>query len=184
MKKTKMKNRLLLFSCMVCGMMLSGCTDGDYKISSVDAQFGVGNGNLKLPSNSSFVVTLDDILDLGSTDLITIDETTGNYEFGKDPETVTDVNVKINRITSTGSTNQVDFPALNLPDAVRTKAGQTVKPADLGEKLEQKGLLKTERSYLKFLWPDSKTACREFESFCPCQKQKPPDPGGFLFLHG
>lgn len=139
MKKSKMKNRLLFFSCVLSGMMLGGCTDGDYKISSVDATFGVGNGNLKLPSNSSFVVTLDDILDLGSTDLITIDETTGNYEFGKDPETITDVNVKIKEISSEDGSQPLSFPGLTLPTAIQALAGQTVKPADYGVKLEVDG---------------------------------------------
>ena len=134
-----MKNRLLFFSCVLSGMMLGGCTDGDYKISSVDATFGVGNGNLKLPSNSSFVVTLDDILDLGSTDLITIDETTGNYEFGKDPETITDVNVKIKEISSEDGSQPLSFPGLTLPTAIQALAGQTVKPADYGVKLEVDG---------------------------------------------
>lgn len=139
MKQTRMKNRLLFFSCMVCGMMLGGCTDGDYKISSVDATFGVGNGNLKLPSNSSFVITLDDILNLGDTDLISINENTGDYEFGKDPETITDVKVNVDPITNTGSSSTLSFPALALPAAIQALAGQTVKPADHDVKLEDEG---------------------------------------------
>lgn len=139
MKKSKMKNRLLFFSCVLSGMMLGGCTDGDYKISSVDATLGVGNGNLKLPSNSSFVITLDDILDLGSTDLITVDENTGDYMFGKDPETITDVNVKIKEISSENASQPLSFPGLTLPAAIQTLAGQTVKPADYGVKLDIAG---------------------------------------------
>ncbi len=139
MKKSKMKNRLLFFSCVLSGMMLGGCTDGDYKISSVDATFGVGNGNLKLPSNSSFVITLDDILDLGSTDLITVDENTGDYMFGKDPETITDVNVKIKEISSENASQPLSFPGLTLPAAIQALAGQTVKPADYGVKLDIDG---------------------------------------------
>lgn len=126
MKKSKMKNRLLFFSCVLSGMMLGGCTDGDYKISSVDATFGVGNGNLKLPSNSSFVITLDDILDLGSTDLITVDENTGDYMFGKDPETITDVNVNVDKITlSTKTETGMSFD-INLPTFPPAIIGQEV----------------------------------------------------------
>ena len=139
MKKSKMKNRLLFFSCVLSGMMLGGCTDGDYKISSVDATFGVGNGNLKLPSNSSFVITLDDILDLGNTDLITVDENTGDYMFGKDPETITDVNVKIKEISSENASQPLSFPGLTLPAAIQALAGQTVKPADYGVTLDIAG---------------------------------------------
>ena len=139
MKKSKMKNRLLFFSCVLSGMMLGGCTDGDYKISSVDATLGVGNGNLKLPSNSSFVITLDDILDLENTDLVTVDENTGDYMFGKDPETITDVNVKIKEISSENASQPLSFPGLTLPAAIQALAGQTVKPADYGVKLDIAG---------------------------------------------
>ena len=139
MKKSKMKNRLLFFSCVLSGMMLGGCTDGDYKISSVDATFGVGNGNSKLPSNSSFVITLDDILDLGNTDLVTVDENTGDYMFGKDPETITDVNVKIKEISSENASQPLNFPGLTLPAAIQALAGQTVNPADYGVKLDIAG---------------------------------------------
>jgi len=139
MKKSKMKNRLLFFSCVLSGMMLGGCTDGDYKISSVDATLGVGNGNLKLPSNSSFVITLDDILDLENTDLITVDENTGDYMFGKDPETITDVNVKIKEISSENASQPLSFPGLTLPAAIQALAGQTVKPADYGVTLDIDG---------------------------------------------
>ena len=126
MKKSKMKNRLLFFSCVLSGMMLGGCTDGDYKISSVDATFGVGNGNLKLPSNSSFVITLDDILDLGNTDLVTVDENTGDYMFGKDPETITDVNVNVDKITlSTKTETGMSFD-INLPTFPPAIIGQEV----------------------------------------------------------
>ena len=134
-----MKNRLLFFSCVLSGMMLGGCTDGDYKISSVDATLGVGNGNLKLPSNSSFVITLDDILDLENTDLITVDENTGDYMFGKDPETITDVNVKIKEISSENASQPLSFPGLTLPAAIQALAGQTVKPADYGVTLDIDG---------------------------------------------
>lgn len=143
MKKSKMKNRLLFFSCVLSGMMLGGCTDGDYKISSVDATFGVGNGNLKLPSNSSFVVTLDDILDLGSTDLITVNAADGDYIFGKDPEGISPVNVKVDPITvDADKSEKYDF-SFNLPSEVMSlPAGSSVDcstlPADVQAQLTHK----------------------------------------------
>lgn len=138
MKQSRIKKHLLLMTCLVGGMLLSGCTDDGYKISSVDATLGIGNGNLKLPSNNSVVVTLDDILDLGNTDLIKV-ESNGDYTFGKDPESVSDVKVRVNEIRSSGSSSALPFPAVNLPASIQALAGQTVVPADYGVTLTQSG---------------------------------------------
>ena len=138
MKQSKTKKQLLLLSCVVGGMLLSGCADDGYKISSVDATLGIGNGNLNLPTNNSVVVTLDDILDLGSTDIITVDNN-GDYKFGKDPENVSDVKVRVNSIHSNGSPRTLTFPAINLPASIQALAGQTIKPSDYGVSLAQGG---------------------------------------------
>lgn len=138
MKQSKTKKQLLLLSCVVGGMLLSGCADDGYKISSVDATLSIGNGNLKLPTNNSVVVTLDDILDLGSTDIITVDNN-GDYKFGKDPENVSDVKVRVNSIHSNGSPRTLAFPAINLPASIQALAGQTIKPSDYGVSLAQGG---------------------------------------------
>ncbi len=138
MKQSKTKKQLLLLSCVVGGMLLSGCADDGYKISSVDATLGIGNGNLNLPTNNSVVVTLDDILDLGSTDIITVDNN-GDYKFGKAPENVSDVKVRVNSIHSNGSPRTLAFPAINLPASIQALAGQTIKPSDYGVSLAQGG---------------------------------------------
>ncbi len=138
MKQSKTKKQLFLLSCVVGGMLLSGCADDGYKISSVDATLSVGNGNLNLPTNNSVVVTLDDILDLGSTDIITVDNN-GDYKFGKAPENVSDVKVRVNSIHSNGSPRTLAFPAINLPASIQALAGQTVKPSDYGVSLAQGG---------------------------------------------
>lgn len=138
MKQSKTKKQLLLLSCVVGGMLLSGCADDGYKISSVDATLSIGNGNLNLPTNNSVVVTLDDILDLGSTDIITVDNN-GDYKFGKAPENVSDVKVRVNSIHSNGSPRTLAFPAINLPASIQALAGQTIKPSDYGVSLAQGG---------------------------------------------
>ncbi len=138
MKQSIVKKQLLLLSCVVGGMLLSGCADDGYKISSVDATLSIGNGNLNLPTNNSVVVTLDDILDLGSTDIITVDNN-GDYKFGKDPENVSDVKVRVNSIHSNGSPRTLAFPAINLPASIQEHAGQTIKPSDYGVSLAQSG---------------------------------------------
>ena len=119
MKRTKIRNRLLFCSCLACGMLMSGCSDSDYDISSVDAKLGVG-GSLSLPSDNSVIITLDDILNLGNTDLIKVLDN-GDYQFGKDPETVSDVNVNVDKITLLEKSEQglnfdVDLPS--FPPAI------------------------------------------------------------------
>jgi hypothetical protein len=79
-------------------LLLLGCTNSDYDFDKVDKTLGFGSGQLTLPSNNSINVTLDDILDLGSTDLITV-AGNGDYLFGKDPESISPVNVKVDPIT-------------------------------------------------------------------------------------
>lgn len=119
MKRTKIRNRLLFCSCLACGMLMSGCSDSDYDISSVDAKLGVG-GCLSLPSDNSVIITLDDILNLGNTDLIKVLDN-GDYQFGKDPETVSDVNINVDKITLLEKSEQglsfnVDLPS--FPPAI------------------------------------------------------------------
>jgi hypothetical protein len=94
-------------------MLMSGCSDSDYDLSSVDAKLGVGS-NLSLPSDNSVNIMLDDILDLGSTDLIKV-LGNGDYQFGKDPETVSDVNVNVDKITLSDKTEAGLYFDINLP---------------------------------------------------------------------
>lgn len=110
---------MLFCSCLACGMLMSGCSDSDYDISSVDAKLGVG-GSLSLPSDNSVIITLDDILNLGNTDLIKVLDN-GDYQFGKDPETVSDVNINVDKITLLEKSEQglsfnVDLPS--FPPAI------------------------------------------------------------------
>jgi len=121
---------LLFFSCLTCGMLMSGCSDSDYDLSSVDAKLGVGN-NLSLPSDNSVIITLDDILDLGSTDLIKV-LNNGDYEFGKDPESVSGVNVKVNEISNDGLVSNIPISAIYLDASIMSYSGQVIKLSDYG----------------------------------------------------
>ncbi len=109
-------NRLLLLAGVCSCMMLTGCTNDDYDWDNVDKTLGFGN-SLTLPANNSLNVTLDDIFDLGNTDLITIDSN-GDYRFGKDPEQVDGVKVKVDPITLDNDLSQPFGFTFNLPDEV------------------------------------------------------------------
>lgn len=130
MQITKFRNKLLFFSCLTCGMLMSGCSDSDYDLSSVDAKLGVGN-NLSLPSDNSVIITLDDILDLGSTDLIKV-LGNGDYQFGKDPESVSGVNVKVNEISNDGLVSNIPISAIYLDASIMFYSGQVIKLSDYG----------------------------------------------------
>ena len=132
MKKLFKGYRLLVLTVFSGSLLLLGCTNADYDFDKVDTTLGFGDGQLTLPSNNSVVVTLDDILDLGSTDLIKVEEATGDYVFGKDPESVSPVTVNIDPITNTGFTTNLPIPALVLDPVVSAFAGQVIKLSDYG----------------------------------------------------
>lgn len=125
MQITNFRNQLLFFSCLTCGMLMSGCSDSDYDLSSVDAKLGVGS-NLSLPSDNSVNIMLDDILDLGSTDLIKV-LGNGDYQFGKDPETVSDVNVNVEKITLAEKTETGLSFDITLPEFPTEITGMQVE---------------------------------------------------------
>lgn len=55
-------------------LLLTGCIDGDYKLSDIDKTVGLGR-NLTLPSdNTTEGICLDDVLDLGSNNFLKISE--------------------------------------------------------------------------------------------------------------
>lgn len=132
MKKLFKGYRLLVLTILSGSLLLLGCTNADYDFDKVDTTLGFGDGQLTLPSNNSVVVTLDDILDLGSTDLIKVEDATGDYVFGKDPESVSPVTVNIDPITNIGFTTNLPIPALVLDPAVSAFAGQVIKLSDYG----------------------------------------------------
>lgn len=131
--KKLFKNYRFIVVTAICGcLLLWGCTNSEYDFKKVDATLGFGNGQLTLPSNNSINVTLDDILNLGSTDLIKVDETTGDYVFGKDPESVSPVNVKVDPIEDAGSTMNIPIDEVTLNPSVSAFAGQVIKLSDYG----------------------------------------------------
>lgn len=136
MKRLFKNYRLSVLTAFGGYLLLLGCTNSDYDFKKVDCTLGFGDGQLTLPSNNSINVTLDDILNLGSTDLIKVDETTGDYVFGKDPESVSPVNVSIDPITLDADKSQSYAFSFNLPTEVMslpegTTVDCSILPADV-----------------------------------------------------
>ena len=70
MKKLFRNYRLPMLTALGGSLLLLGCTNADYDFDKVDYTLGFGSGELVLPSNNSINITLDDILNLGNSDLI------------------------------------------------------------------------------------------------------------------
>ena len=87
MKKLFRNYRLPVLTALSSSLLLLGCTNADYDFDKVDYTLGFGSGEITLPSNNSINIMLDDILDLGNSDLINT-TASGDYVLGKEPEVV------------------------------------------------------------------------------------------------
>ena len=135
MKKLFKTSKLFMLTAVCGSALLLGCTYADYDLDKVDYTLGLGSGQLTLPSNNSVIVKLDDILNLGSTDLISIDAN-GDYRFEKDPEKVDPVTVKVDPI-NLSSDNYQDYAFIfNLPNEVMDLPITTIDCSTLPQELQ------------------------------------------------
>ena len=126
----------------LCGsLLLLGCTNADYDFDKVDYTLGFGSGQLVLPSNNSVTLQLDDILDLGNSDLIST-TSTGDYMLGKQPEDVSPITVKVDPLVQTIDASGEQSFSIDIPDVVKPFVGQEfdlTKPELLGKTLDAEG---------------------------------------------
>ena len=135
MKKLFKTSKLFMLTAVCGSALLLGCTDADYDLDKVDYTLGLGSGQLTLPSNNSVIVKLDDILNLGSTDLISIDAN-GDYRFEKDPEKVDPVTVKVDPINLSADNYQDYAFIFNLPNEVMDLPITTIDCSTLPQELQ------------------------------------------------
>ncbi len=135
MKKLFKTSKLFMLTAVCGSALLLGCTDADYDLDKVDFTLGLGSGQLTLPSNNSVIVKLDDILNLGSTDLISIDAN-GDYRFEKDPEKVDPVTVKVDPINLSADNYQDYAFIFNLPNEVMDLPITTIDCSTLPQELQ------------------------------------------------
>lgn len=84
MKKYSKKSMMLICLLSVGFLVVgTGCTDKDFDLSNIDATIGIGGDGLELPVNSTENIVLEDILDLGNSDFVSIADN-GDYIFSKD----------------------------------------------------------------------------------------------------
>ena len=100
MKKLFRNYRLPVLTALSSSLLLLGCTNADYDFDKVDYTLGFGSGEITLPSNNSINIMLDDILDLGNSDLINT-TASGDYVLGKEPEVVSPISVTVDPLVQT-----------------------------------------------------------------------------------
>ena len=94
MKKLFRNYRLPVLTALSSSLLLLGCTNADYDFDKVDYTLGFGSGEITLPSNNSINIMLDDILDLGNSDIIST-ASNGDYVLDKQPEKIDPITVTV-----------------------------------------------------------------------------------------
>ncbi len=119
MKYNNFYNRFSVLIVALC-WLLSGCTDADYDLDKVDWTLGFGVQEVVLPTNNSTAeIQLDDLLDIGGSDFVRIDEATGDYILSKKPDiTVEPINVNVAPITILENNSKGLSFAINLPAGI------------------------------------------------------------------
>lgn len=62
MKKRTFSSRLFLVLGIAAVVGFSGCTDNDYDLSEIDSTIGIGGDGLEIPSLSTEIIPLKDVL--------------------------------------------------------------------------------------------------------------------------
>lgn len=79
-------------------MALSGCTDNDYDFNEVDTAIGIGGDELEIPSISTELIPLRDVLELEDNGSVVEDSVTHDYVFRQEGADVSPVNPSIDKI--------------------------------------------------------------------------------------
>ncbi len=139
MKKLFRNYRLPVLTALSSSLLLLGCTNADYDFDKVDYTLGFGSGEITLPSNNSINIMLDDILDLGNSDLINT-TASGDYVLGKEPEVVSPISVTVDPLVQTINESGEQSFSIDMPAELQALAGTTVSVKDiLGHTLDCNG---------------------------------------------
>lgn len=98
MKKRAFSSKLFLVLGMAA-VVFSGCTDNDYDLSEIDSTIGIGGDGLEIPSLSTEIIPLKDVLELEANGSVVEDEVTGDYVFRQEGAEVAPVHPFIDKIT-------------------------------------------------------------------------------------
>lgn len=99
MKKRTFSSKLFLILGTAAVVGFSGCTDNDYDLSEIDSTIGIGGDGLEIPSLSTEIIPLKDVLELEANGSVVEDEVSGDYVFRQSGADVAPVHPFIDKIT-------------------------------------------------------------------------------------
>lgn len=112
MRKNPILFRLLAIGLMSGVSFLTSCNDNDYDLSEIDATIGIGGDKFEIPTSSTNVIKLEDVLELEENGCVVEDEN-GDYVFRqtmKNPASPVHPNIsKITQTTHTSVTHSLSF---------------------------------------------------------------------------
>lgn len=99
MRKRTFSSKLVLLLGTAAILGFSACTDNDYDFNEIDSTIGIGGDGLEIPSMSTEIIPLKDVLELEENGSVIEDELTGDYVFRQDGADVAPVHPFIDKIT-------------------------------------------------------------------------------------
>lgn len=127
MKKKTFSSKLFLILGTAVVVGFSGCTDNDYDFNEIDTTIGIGGDGLEIPSLSTEIIPLKDVLELEDNGSVVEDEVTGDYVFRQDGADVAPVHPFIDKITvaeQTSVSNDVEL-VFSSPSGSRRRSRAT-----------------------------------------------------------
>ncbi|WP_418551418.1 hypothetical protein [Prevotella sp.] len=127
MKKRTFSSKLFLILGTAVVVGFSGCTDNDYDFNEIDTTIGIGGDGLEIPSLSTEIIPLKDVLELEDNGSVVEDEVTGDYVFRQDGADVAPVHPFIDKITvaeQTSVSNDVEL-VFSSPSGSRRRSRAT-----------------------------------------------------------
>lgn len=86
MRKRTFSSKLFLLLGTAAILGFSACTDNDYDFNEIDSTIGIGGDGLEIPSMSTEIIPLKDVLELEENGSVIEDELTGDYVFRGSPD--------------------------------------------------------------------------------------------------
>lgn len=135
MKSKAKKLSLFTFAILSIGSF-TGCIDNDYDLDGVDMTIGIGNGEFLLPSCSTDIIRLSEVLELNESETV-VEKDNGDYYYLQDGNNVSPTHTKVDKITVVkhrGESQDFSFSVANYlhQSGKRTKA--TNIPVDFNQK--------------------------------------------------
>ncbi len=108
MRNVVSKEKLFPTALFVGALALSGCTNSDFDLSKVDMTMGFGGDEIVLPTSSTGVIQLSDVLDLEADGSVSLDADS-NYVFRLAETSADPARPHIDALSLSPSSHDIDF---------------------------------------------------------------------------